>query len=529
MKNNFNFNHEIKRISGKYNLSIPFSLECLTDDNLVVYLNGKSGNGKTALLNAILDLKRNEFYENTNVATKTKYILSYGKEKSYRVRNENPDFRLLPVEFEERQNLLSELNNKGTDIDIKLPSELLKKIYLIDIPGFFDYTNDETFKKNLIYDAELVVFLKYFRESFSQDELSYLKELETIGIQYLLVYTFSDLFEPKEVTYEEYYDFLLDRSKSLPKPLEVFWISVEEFYRNPQKGKLIELKEYITKEYRIIKNKSCETRKQNIRSYITEALNEKISFNMAIIINELKKRKDLGEVDISRESLKQKDLRDELLNHINEETESLYMSIYNYLYSKEKNEIGLQETWKNSWKGLIAYLKNYSSLLNNSIFDVPTLPEVNKRILDCSIDLYEDISNLINDLSSNNDKDDTKRNIEILNDIYKKIKAGEKLTDEEIDTLKRILWKDKQGNKGYLVKSYEYSVYYLYIGKFLSSVKKVVQKFKENVEGSILIDINIRGQEAELNNEIIELENKLISEFGIQDLKNDIDFIVKLN
>ena len=64
----------------------------------------------------------------------------------YYVENRGP--KAIPLTIEERKELFKKLNEQEGIKTIKMKNNLLQKKEIVDIPGIFDHSNDNTYKKS---------------------------------------------------------------------------------------------------------------------------------------------------------------------------------------------------------------------------------------------------------------------------------------------------------------------------------------------------------------------------------------------
>ena len=159
-------------------------------NKLNIFLAGKSGSGKTMLLNSLLEVD-NEFYTSNKVSTLTQFRITYGDVFEYSFTDSM--YREFPEDIDERRTKLKELNESEKIVYIHFPKEFLKGITIIDIPGFFDFNNLNKFMDELLSKADFAVFLKYYKDMLSPEEYEFLNTLGKNEIRYSILFTKTDI------------------------------------------------------------------------------------------------------------------------------------------------------------------------------------------------------------------------------------------------------------------------------------------------------------------------------------------------
>jgi len=373
-------------------------LENLENDNkFTVFLTGKSGSGKTMLINAILNLNE-EFYVSSKVSTLTQFRVYYGNKFEYSFSNSS--YQEFPDDIEERKQKLRELNNSNKIVYIHNSDSILKYMDIIDIPGFFDFRNKNEYLNELFIEADIVLFFKPYNEMITPEEKQFLNSLTEKNIQYCVLFTKTDITNRVEgLNQKTIPDFVKNHSKSYGEYLEYFLISAKKYRET-----IGELKKYLISNYLDISNNSITNKIERVKRQYIDSINDFIKTLLNKINVEVEREKDIfdkNQIEIQIKMMEQKEI---LEINITDNKNNLFKNINRMLNSNRGNVDELQNLWIGFWEKIKGYLESDFSILN---FHIPDLPYIDKEIFEEMMNL-EDLLKLI-DSNNSNDEDDGKK------------------------------------------------------------------------------------------------------------------------
>lgn len=518
----------ISDIIRKYNLEYLMIIDSLKTEKLEVFLAGLPKTGKTTFLNAMLGLSRNELYESTKKATKCIFKISYGDEYCYRRNGE--EIKPMPKSLEAKKELLVFINNSDQVTELFLPVDILDKINIYDVPGLFSGDNTDDNIEYLIKSSDLLLLLKNGDELCTPDEAKFIDMSLSNGSNYLILFSLGDMLN-KEIKNNpvEFKKYFSNKISEYPASPDYFLISSEDFYRNKEKGNILNVINYIINNSEKFKLASIN-KKINISSReYRDILVKKLSEAKNIIENEKSNLTDLYKIKLSREDLHKEDEINEFKFTMDNYCDHMISDIRNQLNSDHKTYNDFEVIWNKYYE--LSYLFAQTSINKDIEKNIPNLPKFDEIILS-SYD-FETILKKLNHITKkvNNDKE-----LEYLLDQLKKV--SEQLNESDIveskkvnieDSIEKILEnilklsKDIDYTKvldellNYVIYRKAVTLFYDNCQTSYNSINEnYINLFKEKIYGDTM-DI-----EKQKDKDITNLENKLKDELNIDELNSDI-------
>ncbi|MCF7919127.1 MAG: dynamin family protein [Candidatus Cloacimonetes bacterium] len=437
---NINAN-KIIRILNSLNLEITPLLENLNASRKsALYLAGKSGSGKTAILNALLE-HEDEFFTSTKVSTQTQFRISYGDNFAYKSSEES--FIEFSDDIEERKEKLKKLNMLGVEICIHCPASILKQMDIVDIPGFFDFNNINKFKAKLADEADIVLFLKTYNEMLTPAEKEFLDLLTEKHIQYCILFTKIDIVNRIEgLTAQTIPGFIEVRIGDYGKYKHYFLTSKN------QPETITVLKNYLERNSVSIYEESKKSKLERVRNhYIDEIKSWKLELTKEIEAK-INNEKDL--FDRNNEKTRRNTINEfEYLKlTINDYKKSLYSDMQTVLESGSKED--LLKKWNRYWENSKESIqRKFPDFEDDFRID---LPSVDNEMFGKLI-TPNDLIKIINVNSNEDDsKDENESLITAIKQIFDKAETKDKNDNTNIinflsQILSRVIKDDDLCNK----------------------------------------------------------------------------------
>lgn len=207
-------------------------IDSLNRENPHTYLCGKSSSGKTSFLNALLNFEKNELFTSSDISTKVAFTFHYGDIEGYYDQGE---LISLPDSIEERKKLFFNINEKQSNCTLKLSKEILRTTSIVDIPGIFDFNNNNSFLNLMLNDADVILFFNPCLSNLTGQELETLKSISELGIPLIVLFTMGDITEPGEgITRKSLATYIEDKVKLQFNGLNISFyqiISADDFYK----------------------------------------------------------------------------------------------------------------------------------------------------------------------------------------------------------------------------------------------------------------------------------------------------------
>ena len=389
-----------------------------TDNKFTVFLAGKSGSGKTMLLNSLLNLD-DEFYISSKVSTLTQFRISSGDRFEYSFSNSN--YQEFSDDIEERRQRMRELNNSNKTVYVHNSDSILKNINIIDVPGFFDFRNKNEFLNELLIESDLVLFLKSYYEMITPEEKQFLNSLTENNIQYCVLFTKTDITNRAEgLNKKNIPDFVKNRSKSYEGYLKYFLVSAKN-----NQDSISELKKYLMSNYLKISNNSMTSKLERVKKQYIVSINVYIQTLLNKINVEVEHEKDVfdkNQIEIQIKSMEQKEIFEILFT---DNKNNLFNDIDCMLNSNRGSVNELQNLWIVFWKRIKEYLESEFSILD---FPIPNLPYIDRMVFEEMVNL-RDLKELIDSDNSDENDEEKKKNEDLLSktmEFIKKTKISEK-------------------------------------------------------------------------------------------------------
>jgi GTPase SAR1 family protein len=517
---NKEFLAEIRNIIDQYNLSPPGEEVSLGKNQFTIYLCGESGSGKTAFLNALLDLNKNEFPEGTNVTTKTKFTINFSDKYEYK-NGIDEAYLLMPTEFKLRQDILKKLNNSGLSVKVKIPCEFLIKKTIIDIPGFFDHANRNLFMHDLISDADIVFFFKHFKDRISINESALAGEISSNNIPCILLYTYFDTYRPNEgINKSELPKYLQRKADEYGALLRHFSISSAIHFDAPEKSGILLVKEFIEKQQKRINDISQKSKKLRIVNHYSSVFEKLLKERNEQIDNEKTRIIALHEISLSRVKENLANKKEDFNEVLNSKCRALSKNIRSYFDIENKTTEGFKLLWRTEWNSVINFLVEYVKFMGEFILMIPDIPEYNPIIIDKHIDVWSDASDFIDVLSDALEEDKKGKNV--FDKIKEDIKEKSNLSKTTMKKLRELLLESEDGKVAPVKNIKVYYEYFTELKNFKCKVDTILSDFESIYSKQFSSVVELQDLKAQYESECSDKLKNLSTSLGIEQLKEDI-------
>lgn len=496
-------------------------LENLYNEIPIIFLCGKSSTGKTTFLNALLNLDKKELYTSTDVSTKTEFRFKYGSVNKYIINGKDESH--IPSELNDRKELYNKLNAEGLKSTIYLNEEALNNRVIVDIPGVFDFSADNTFSDNLLDEADIVYFFSRCMSKITAQEFDLLKKINNAHIPLIILFTMGDITEPDEgITRKTMPDLVRNRINTCFKNLAISHyqiISSNDFYKGKVGHGIDKIKSHIAineSQYKKIAEIGRLQIATNHYINLIESEILKATIDSEDFIRITNRQNELG-FEIDRNNLNDEHLKQ--LKSISDEIEWFKKSCNDLIWGeKYKNIISFDSSgditqkqnfelnWNSFWEK-----NNLESKLpvENFTEDVFNSVSINKEKWDELIDRFNDKYTSDGDESKTNDKTNDKKDgkkiskILTISDI---VELGANLSNAKIIYNK---WKFLKSVESIIAKNK------------IQIISKLEKKTKKEIEELIKANeknIKISLQENISNRKLFHLKNHLEQ---LNKIKND--------
>jgi len=376
----------LNRVVQELDLERIKLLDNLNHAEPVIYLCGKSSTGKTTYLNALFNFEKNTLYTSTDISTLTEFRFRFGEQNAYFKNGDKPS--PLHSDLSERRRLFSELNREGDKYIIQLSSPALEGRTIVDIPGVFDFKDNNEFAEQMLDEADVVYFFNPCLSSISSQEVGLLQRISQAGIAIVVLFTMGDITEPSEgITRKTLPDFVANKILTQLPGIQIKHhciVSSNDYYKNKDSHGLNDVQNHIVAKGNEYKETSEENRLAKAIWFYDKIVSE--------TINELEK--DFGDLEnlIRREnelwfeSVK----RDKNLIKINREREFSgdIDNVVNFIYQNVfGNEVTKIISFSDTPSNYESFLQNWNTTwewLNEKYDDLhlvrPELPKVSDSV-----------------------------------------------------------------------------------------------------------------------------------------------------
>lgn len=528
MENKIPFLELISDVINKYEFTRLKQIDAIVSNKLEIFLAGLPNSGKTTFLNALLGLSRKELYESTKKATKCIFKISYGDIYSYKRINE--EVQLMPESIEDRKDLISNLNSVDNFVELYLPVEFLKNINIYDFPGLFSGDKTDNNYDSVVKSSDLVIFLKTSDDMCSPDELSLLNDILLNGANYIVLFSFEDILDRQlKNNITEFNSYLEKKLSEYPSTPKYFSISSEDFYRNNEKGNVINVIKFISNELEKFKSESVLKKIDFTAKEYIRLLKIQLGEVENIIIQEKEKINDKYNIKISRNKLQDDEKLIDFKITLKENLDSLMFEFKKSLSLDVKSKTDLETIWSEHISNMNIVAQR--TLKEDTLLEEPELPDYDEVILSNSNwkTILDKIIPLLRSDSENykegEDKDDF---IALIRKFAEQTNNDNDIDESEVLDILKAKFKTIISNADY-DQIYNELVAYL---KYISAVKSFLQLSKTTLQKINSKYVNIL--EAEIGNElntlleqkalsISDVEKNLVDEFKLVDIRSDIN------
>ncbi|WP_417558332.1 dynamin family protein [Mesoflavibacter zeaxanthinifaciens] len=518
------------------------TLNYLNNKKPTIFLCGKSTTGKTTFLNALLNMERDEMYTSTNISTKAEFRFEYGVEEVI----EKPDGSLirLPNNYSDRKSLFKSLNDDEESCCITLNREALKNRTIVDIPGVFDFSKNESFSNQMLDEADIVYFFTPCLVKIEPSEYKLLQSISESGIPIIVLFTMGDLTDIDEgITRKTIPELVHDRLDTCFRNLEITHyqiISSYDYYNNRDSHGIDALQQHILKtDYKYKKLAEGNRLKRTARHYINlieseiDILNNKSdSFNQVIRReNELWQESELAQLNMDKESSIKK-LNMEFSWLIKNCEEQILGNSYHKVYSKQQlTKLEQKKNFEVSWDRFWGNLENDFEFLQISKLKLPPIPDGLFEQIKVDIDKFKEFLGGNKEIESTNKKSSTSKSEtnskvetpEKKNGSKSETKVDEKTEDKTEDVKKvkqsdsavKNRWKELSWTD-FVALTIDFGVNlnnakiiwkkWSYLNEIKSSINKVSNDTSKQIENEF--DSRTNGLQMEMENRIKEGQSK---------------------
>lgn len=340
-------------------------LDNLTHTEPVIYLCGKSSTGKTTFLNALFNFEKNTLYTSTDISTLTEFRFKFGKEDSFQKNGDKPS--PLPLDLTDRRRLFSELNKEGHKYTIQLSSPALQGRTFVDIPGVFDFKDNNEYADQILDEADVVYFFNPCLSSISSQEVELLQKISNAGISIIILFTMGDITEPSEgITRKTLPDFVDNKILAQLPGIQIKHyciVSSNDYYKNKDSHGLNEVQNHIVAKGREYKEFSKENRLARAILFYDKIISETIielEKDLSDLENLIQRENELWFESAKREEdiIKSKRER-ELIDDIDSVIHSIYQNVFGDRFTEiisfsdsPSNYESFIQKWNKTWEDL---------------------------------------------------------------------------------------------------------------------------------------------------------------------------------
>jgi len=407
------------------------------------YLCGKSDGGKTSFLNALLNREKGELFTSADISTNTEFSFIFGNEPMYQINNSEK--LSLPIQFDERKDLFTELNQEGNKYTIELTEEALIGRTFVDIPGVFDYTNNVEYINEMKIKSDIICYFSPCMSKISAQEYKLLEEFSAAEIPIILLFTMGDITDPDVgITRKTLPEFVQKRIEKELSKINIeshFIVSSDDFYKEKESHGIDSFLKHIQTYNDLYFEKAQNSRLKRLFEFYIKYLDD----NIIILEEDAKQVRTLikRENDLKYEDEKKniEEENDSVIHTISHKFEMLHKqckeyilgSFFNYETYKNKNDYNIEKKeafilmWDNFWKQLKS---EYDHNINTP--ELPSLPLNLFKVINIDNEKIKSLEKKL--FGAKNEEDDPKSFMERIKEIQFEdiIKIGINFENAEI-------------------------------------------------------------------------------------------------